>query len=219
MIRRAALGVTLALSLAACDRSTQPCMGVGTCPEGTECLANRCTLLGADPVAADTRRLVALPSAMAVIEADQPESDGELPPAITFGSAHGASALYLRFAPLWRGAKSIESAFLVLEPMPGTRRGPNDVEVDVWRVGGAWSPDELEWLAQPELVPPRARGLARAAPPMPLRIDVTEIVRYFAANERSDHGFALRAGSGELGASFATGASGGAAPRLELYVR
>lgn len=212
--------VLLAASAVACSQSVKPCMGPGTCPEGTECLANRCTLLGADPVSADTRRLVALPSELAVIGASSPETRGELPPSVTFGSPHGGSALYLRFEPLWRSARKVESAFLVLEPMAGVPRGPEDVPVRVWRVGEDWNAGELHWLAQPALLPPSARGIARTSPPMPLRVDVTEIVRYYKQHERSDHGFALRAsGSSDVGASFATGSIGGTAPRLELYVR
>jgi hypothetical protein len=55
---------------------------------------------------------------------------------------------------------------------------------------------------------------------MPLRVDVTEIAAYLAEHAESDHGIAVRAGGGsDVGASFATGASGETAPRLELYVR
>ena len=52
-----------------------------------------------------------------------------------------------------------------------------------------------------------------------LRIDVTEIVRYLAAHPESDRGIALVASSGDgYGASFSTGAGGGRAPRLEVYL-
>lgn len=209
----------LAVCSVACAPGPQPCMGVGECPEGSECLANRCTLLGADPVASDTRRLVLTPRKMAVIGASEQQSS-ELPPAVTFGSAAGGAALYLDFEPGWRGARGIESAFLVLDPLPGTPRGPEDVRVHAWRVGAAWRSDELSWLGQPTLLPPNATGIARGAPPMPLRVDVTEIVVYLAEHTTSNHGIAVRASGGsDVGASFATGASGGSAPQLELYVR
>ena len=53
---------------------------------------------------------------------------------------------------------------------------------------------------------------------MPLRIDVTEIVRYLKQHPRGDYGIALKAGSGsDLGVSYSTGSSGGVAPKLELY--
>lgn len=195
-------------------------MGVGTCPEGSECLANRCTLLGADPVAADTRRLVALPQAMAVVSASAETASEDLAPAVTFGSAAGGAALFLDFPPVWRQARRLESAFVVLDPMPGTRRGPADVRVDAWRVGERWSREELNWLDKPDLVPPSASGIARAAPPMPLRVDVTAIVAHLVEHAENDHGIALTAGGGDdVGVSFATGSGGGNAPRLELYVR
>jgi hypothetical protein len=195
-------------------------MGVGTCPEGSECLANRCTLLGADPVAQDTRRLVLVPTTMAVVGALDRDPSSELGAAVTFGSASGGAALYLEFAPTWKQNRGIESAFIVLDPMPGTRRGPEDVEIDAWRIGERWSPGALSWLDKPELSPPTASGIARAAPPMPLRVDVTAIAMHLAEHAQNDHGIALTAGGGsDVGVSFATGASGGNAPRLELYVR
>jgi hypothetical protein len=114
----------------------------------------------------------------------------------------------------------VESAFVVLDPMPGTRRGPEDVRIDAWRVAERWSPDAITWLDKPELVPPTASGIARAAPPLPLRVDITALVLHLAEHEHSDHGIALTAGGGsDVGVSFATGAGGGNAPRLELYVR
>jgi hypothetical protein len=195
-------------------------MGVGTCPEGSECLANRCTLLGADPVAGDTRRLIALPRSMAVVSASENTASAELAPAVTFGSAAGGAALFLDFAPIWHQRQKVESAFIVLDPMPGTRRGPEDVRVDAWRVAEDWSAEELDWLDKPDLVPPSASGIARASPPMPLRVDVTAIVAHLADHRENDHGIALTAGGGDdVGVSFATGSGGGNAPRLELYVR
>jgi hypothetical protein len=220
MMLRAAAALWFAICALACAASPTPCMGVGTCPEGSECLANRCTVLGADPVAADTRRMVVTPASMAVVSATSPGPSSELPPAITFGGSAGAAALYLDFPAEWLRARHIEAAFLILDPMPGTPRASKDVRVRAWRVAGDWDRSELTWLAQPQLAPPSAAGIARTAPPMPLRVDVTSIVRYLAEHRRDDHGIALKAGGGSaVGASFATGASGGNAPRLELYVR
>lgn len=205
--------------LAACSRGPEPCASAGVCPEGQECLANRCVVAGGDPVPADSQRLVLEPEAMAVV--GDPHEPGELPAAVTFGAGAGGTAtLFLKFPPVWRHKQRIESAFLVLEPMPATFVSATDVHVDVWRVRERWEPSSLTALKQPELVPPRSRGLARSSPPSPLRIDVTALVTYLAENAGNDHGMALRAASGEsAGASFATGTSGGRSPRLELYVR
>lgn len=210
-----------ALAAAACSRGPEPCASAGTCPEGQECLANRCVVAGGEPVPSDSQRLVAEPNAIALVNAKSRHDSSELPPAVTFGSgADGAATLYLGFPPVWRGKKRVEAAFLVLEPMPGTAPTTEDVEVEVWRVGARWRPEEVSWLAQPERMLPKSSGIARSAPPIPLRIDVTELARYFADHEHSDFGIAVASGSGSgAGASFATGASGGRGPRLEVYLR
>lgn len=206
----------LALAAAACTASPEPCIGAGSCAAGTECLANRCVPAGGEPVDATSERRVAEPQAMAVVSAAHHAA--ALPTAVTFGGAGGDVALYLRFPPLWRGAR-VHAAFLLLEPMPGTLLSPADVPVDVWRVDGEWRPDTLAWLSQPRLAEPSSRGLARAAPPQTLRIDVTALVRYLAAHPGNDRGLVVRGRTARTpGASFATGTAGGRAPRLEVYV-
>src|SRR5690242_3433873 len=111
-----ALPLAFAL-LQACARGPEPCASASSCPTNTECLANRCVPAGSDPVALDTRRIVLSPSAIAVVTARDARAD-DLAPAVTFGGrAGGASALYLRFQPLWREARRVDSAFLVLEPL------------------------------------------------------------------------------------------------------
>jgi hypothetical protein len=89
----------------------------------------------------------------------------------------------------------------------------------VWRIRDAWN-KKLDPLRPPRLAPPSSAGLARGGPALPLRIDVTEIVRWLDRHPRSDHGVAVSAASvDDHGASFATGGSVGLGPRLELYVR
>lgn len=205
--------------LVGCSRAPEPCGSPGTCPEGQECLANRCVIAGGIPVSEDSQRLVLEPMQMAVVSAERSYETG-LPPAVTFGSStEGASAIYLRFAPTTSDPKRIQSAFLLLEPLPGTLPS-NDVDVDVWRVREPWKSERLTWLQQPELAPPRGEGIARSRPPSTLRVDVTSIVAYLAENGENDFGMALESGSGDgAGASFATGAAGGRTPRLEVYLR
>jgi hypothetical protein len=204
---------------ASCSRAPEPCSSPGTCPEGQECLANRCVIAGGIPVSEDSQRLVLEPEALAVVSAERSYESGP-PPAVTFGSrAEGASAIYLRFPPTTSDASRIQSAFLLLEPLPGTLPS-DDVSVDVWRVREPWESDRVSWLAQPDLAPPRGEGIARSRPPSTLRIDVTAIVAYLADNAENDFGMALESGSGDgAGASYATGAAGGRTPRLEVYLR
>jgi len=207
-------------ALLGCSRGPEPCASAGVCPEGQECLANRCVVAGGDPVRADSRRLVLEPEQIAVVQGNDVEPP-ELPAVITFGAgAVGTSTLYLKFPSLLQHRNRVEAAFLILEPMPATFGAAEDVNVDVWRVRERWAPSSVSGLRQPDLGPPRARGIARSSPPSALRIDVTTLVKVLAESPGSDHGIALRAGSGEsAGASFATGSSGGRSPRLELYVR
>lgn len=188
------------------------------CPEGQECLANRCVPAGGEPVPSDSQRLVAEPEALAVIGRAESRPD-ELPSVVTFGGTD-SSTLLLAFPPIWRGARRIEAAFLLLEPMPGTFGSGADVPVHVWRVRGRWKPETLKPNQLPDFVPPASRGLARSSVDSPLRIDVTDLVTYLATHPSADHGIAVRAGTSDgAGVSFATGSSGGKSPRLEVYAR
>ncbi|MBK7581505.1 MAG: hypothetical protein IPI67_15010 [Myxococcales bacterium] len=204
--------------LPSCSRGPEPCASAGTCPEGQECLANRCVVAGGAPVSEDSQRLVLEPDALAVVGAGEPQA---APVAVTFGGgASGKVTLYLKFPRAWREAKRIEAAFLLLEPMPASFGSTEDVTVEVWRVREPWSADTLAPAHLPELAPPSSQGIARSSPPSPLRVDVTALVTYLAKHPHSDFGFALRASPGAgAGASYATGSSGGRSPRLELYVR
>jgi hypothetical protein len=213
-------------------RGALPCVSPGTCGRGYECLANRCAPLGGDPVRADTRRIVVGASRIAVVSsrASAPPraataSDRELPGAVRFGSAElGASALIVSFAsafePVWARAREVDSAFLILEPMPGAAVGTADIEVAALRVSEKWDAAKVSWRSQPRAGLPSSRGLARSSPPSTLRIDVTELVRYERTRARQHHGIAVRAAGGsDLGAAFATGATLGVGPRLEVYLR
>jgi hypothetical protein len=211
----------LALCIAGCARGPEPCTTPGTCGSGFECLANRCVPLGAEPVGQGTVRWVVAPARIAVVTSESWQYERTLPGAIRFGSAaDGPAALYLRFDPVWTRAREIDSAFLLLEPMPGVPLSAEDIEVQAARVGGSWQPETLSWLRQPKLASPRSRALARAGPPSTLRIDVTDIIRYEHTHPRHNHGIAVKGPNGDgHGACFATGRTLGATPRLEIYVR
>lgn len=205
----------------ACSRSPEPCTTPLVCRTGYECLANRCVLLGSEPVGFDTRRFVVSPAEIAVTSSRGEALQGELPGSIVFGSdTAGACALYLRFEPVWQRAREVDSAFVLLEPMPGTRASREDVPVRAFRVQESWDAEDISWLSQPRVGLPSSSAIARASPPSTLRIDVTPIVRYAKTRARIDHGLVLKAQSSTShGASFSTGATIGQTPRLELYVR
>jgi hypothetical protein len=222
MARVTLLGAALFGTLAsACAPSPTPCTTPGVCASGEECLANRCVPLGAEPVALESRRLLLRPHAVAVVSARGRTRTDALPNAVTFGGeAEGASTLFLEFKLHAHEIKSLDSAFLVLEPLPMSAPEPARIEVDAWRIAERWDKDSVSWLAQPSLAPPRARGVAQSSPLTVLRIDVSAIIRFWLRQPLHNRGLALKAAGGDgHGVSFATGASDGSAPRLELYVR
>ena len=202
-----------------CAATPKPCTGADTCGGGQECLANRCVALGSEPVAESGSRSIARVTEMAVIASDLDYSSG-LPTAVSFGAQRvGTVELLLRFEPIWRRSGRIEQAFLLLDPLPKGRTSAATINVDVWRVEEAWSKSELSWLAQPELGHPKAEGIA-SANNAPLRVDVTQLVRYLQRFPEKDHGLAMRAaGHDAAGVSYATGVGGGKAPRIEVYAR
>jgi hypothetical protein len=141
-----------------------------------------------------------------------------LPPSITLGRrADEPAALYVRFEPSWSRAK-VRSAFLLLDARAGVPAG-SDVDLEVWRARREFSSENFSWSRQPGFMPPFARGIGRAVTNSPVRIDVTELLRFFAAHPAQDHGFLVRATSrAETGITFATGADGGLPPRLDVYL-
>jgi hypothetical protein len=164
-------------------------------------------------------RFVETPSALAVL--GQSEAASGLAGAVTFGTAHGRSALYLQFSPEWRAHGAPIRGFLALQPRSGQAIDAEPIQVRVWRVRSPWQPAALgAWSDKPELAPPYVTATASSSPARTLRIDITELLRFAANHPDLDHGMALIAGKGNgPGVSFATGISGGEAPRLEVYTR
>ncbi len=178
-------------------------------------MAARCAREGGAPVPAESRRILLRPQALA-FASDEP-TDG-LGASVTLGSDSGSHrAIYVRFDPRWKNGKVI-SAFLLLEPSAGAPRG-GDVGLEVWRAEKTWQGPNLPCSRQPGLAPPFARGIGRAAPALPVRIDVTELVRFFADHPERDHGFVVRASDAhDPGITLATGLDGGEPPRLDVYL-
>ena len=164
-------------------------------------------------------RWVETPSSLVVLSQARPVAG--LPGSITFGDARGRSALYLQFSPEWRENGPPLRGFIALEPRAGETPDAEAVEGEVWRVRSPWQASALHtWSDKPELAPPYVTASTSSSPAHTLRIDITELLRFAANNPELDRGWALiaRGGSGH-GASFATGMSAGAAPRLEVYTR
>jgi hypothetical protein len=140
---------------------------------------------------------------------------------VCFGGPLGRSALYLKFASDWREQGTLWQAFIALSPLEGAAVDAEPITVEAWRVNSAWQPDALHvWSDKPALAPPHVSASVSTSPARELRIDVTELVRFAAQNPDRDFGIALIASGGSgHGSSFATGISGGRAPRLEIQFK
>jgi hypothetical protein len=157
------------------------------------------------------------PAAIAVASTE-PDPNG-IAASVTLGRAAAApTAIYLRFDPTWRERGQVLSGFLLFETQPGARSS-EDVPLEVWRARGDFAGESLKWSQQPGFAPPSARGIGRSAPPLPVRIDVTELLRFFSEHPTQDHGFLVRAESVvEHGLTLSTGTDGGLPPRLDVYL-
>lgn len=213
---RALMLACAALTIGGCAAAPRPCRSPSACPTGSECLANRCLPLGAEPVAPDSRRVVLDPVALAVVRSGA-RRQGALPPTVTFGGpASQDEQLLVAFPDAW-GSAEIDTAFLLLEPALDAEPSAGDVEIDVAVAAGDWRSGIAGEL--PASHGPKASGVGRTRPPAVLRIDVTSLVREMVRQPRSAHGFLLRAAqAGARGAVYSTGIDG-TAPRLDVYFR
>ncbi|MGC4086477.1 MAG: hypothetical protein QM756_01010 [Polyangiaceae bacterium] len=200
----------------ACARTPLPCAGAGTCPSGQECLASRCVLEGGAPVESATQRMLLWPKAIAI--ASSAEDPHGLAPSVTLGQSPSApTALYVRFEPSYRTPRKVHAAFLLLDPHAGAP-GADEITLEVWRARRDVTREHVSWSQQPGFAPPFARGLSRFAPATPLRVDVTELLRFFTEHPALDHGFVVRAAEGQGSLTLATGVDGGLPPRLDVYL-
>lgn len=187
-LRGAALGLGIALGLSGCAGAQAPSGEVGE-------------LQG---------RSVATPQRLGWVSSERPS--GALPSAIALGGkASGRVLVYFEFAPATE-ARRLHSAALLLETSgaPGA-----SVEVELSRAEPP--PVELRsWTDQPRARYPRLSAQLPGDGES-VRLDVTELLRA-EAKPGEPLRLLLRA---EPGAAepvlVATGAAGGAAPRLEAY--
>lgn len=201
-----------------------PCASPSHCSTGNECLAHRCVPVGSDPVAAGSQRLVLDAEQVAVVQEEGRATGSGLPSTVTFGGPSATNQeLLLRFPRGWT-ALEIDSAFLLLEPVPDADPSAADVPVRVALAAAAWPPGSAAHA--PGERGPHSSGLARTRPPSVLVVDVTAQLQALQTQARgrtqrsgpgSDHGFVVRAErASQRGASYQTGAEG-VLPRLDVY--
>jgi hypothetical protein len=204
----------LAGAVLACGAVSRPCRSPSACPAGSECLADRCVLLGAEPVDPRSRRLVLDPVAIAVVRSEA-SRQAALPPTVTLGGPQSQDEqLLVRFSHAW-GELDIDSAFLLLEPALDAEPTSSDVEIAVALAEGTWRSGIL--TSAPASRGPTSTGIGRTRPPALLRVDVTAQLRELARQPRGDRGLLVRATRpSPRGAIYSTGIDG-TAPRLDVY--
>jgi hypothetical protein len=167
---------------------------------------------------AASQRVVLRPAALVAVS-----SRGELPAGATqivLGRERdGTTALLLRFEPTFREAEEVRGAFLLLEPAPDARRAASPLHLDVSRILEPWAAETAAWATLPRLDAVAQRVLTPHAA-VPLRIDVTELVREWPRQRSDEHGIALVASAQDpYGLPLSSGAGAQPGPRLELYLQ
>jgi hypothetical protein len=197
-----------------CAATPRPCRSPSACLTGSECLADRCLPLGAEPVDPRSQRLVLDATAVAVVRTKAGRQSA-LPPTVRLGGPTSQSeGLLVHFPAHWHEL-DIASAFLLLEPALDAEPTASDVEVGVALAAAAWSSGIL--ASVPASRGPTSAGLARTRPPSLLRIDVTLQLRELAKAPGSDRGLLIFATQpSPRGAIYSTGIDG-VAPRLDVY--
>ena len=155
-------------------------------------------------------RTVATPQRLGWVSSEQPS--GPLPSAIALGGkASGRVLVYFEFAAPTE-ARRLRSAALLLRTSGSRGEG---IEVELSRAEPP-SGELRSWADQPRARYPRLKTLL-SGDATSLRLDVTELLRA-EAKPGEPLRLLLRAEPGEAEPVLvATGAAGGAAPRLEAY--
>ncbi|MFT3774495.1 MAG: DNRLRE domain-containing protein [Minicystis sp.] len=212
-----------ALALAACAAplgEAHPCPDQA-CADGRSCVAGRCRAPDAPASPGDALRVVLAPADLAVVALRGGGGGPELPETVALGRAEtGTVVMLFRFEATWRDDAEVSSAFLVLDPLDVAPPAATAITFEMARVVEPWRPAIVSWGRQPRLAVPMTAGTVRARPALPVRVDVTPLVRSWARRDPDDHGIALLAkGDDPYGAVISLGVTQGKGPRLEVYVK
>ncbi len=217
----------LAAALASCSAPLdegRPCSAADAvaCEQGRACVVGRCRPVDAPLSPPAALRVVLAPVDLAVVTSRGPGGGGDVrPEAIALGrGASGTVVMLLRFAATWRDDAEVASAFIVLDTLDGAPPVTSPITFEVARIAEAWQSGVVSWGRQPRLDVLRQAGTMRARPTVPLRVEVTPLVREWARRGADDHGIALLArGDDAYGAVISIGVAQGSGPRLEVYVK
>ena len=172
------------------------------------------------PVSTKAEMLVFQPADLAWIGEHGITAAADLGPTITLGKRGQADTLVMRYAIELEEDARVQRALLVLDPMPDCVRRPGRIALELAHVRSPWRSGELTRGTQPHLELPMRLPDTTATPPRPLRIDVTEVVRGWAADRKGFHGLAIIAnGTSDTGACYTSGLTWGQGPRLQVFLR
>ena len=198
------------------------CTGTGACEEGKSCLVGRCRPPDNLPSPSDALRVILPPTDLAVVASGASGGGGpSLPETVALGRGDsGTVVLLFRFVPTWQDEAEVMSAFLVIHPLDDAPPTLAPIRFEMARIVEPWLPSTASWGRQPRLAVPLTAGTVQARPSLPVRIDVTPLVRDWAKRKADDHGIALLArGDDANGTPCSLGVARGTGPRLEVYVR
>jgi hypothetical protein len=124
-----------------------------------------------------------------------------------------------RFAVKLPPKARLQRALLVMDPMPQCTRLPGRIHLELSHVLSPWRSGSISWSRQPDLSLPMRASTVTATPPLPVRLDVTELVREWGEHRGRYYGLGLNAaGRGPGRACFTTGLTWGTGPRLEVFL-
>ncbi len=215
--------VAAAIAFAGCIKApaAPPLCGEGAaCAEGTTCIVGRCRLAGSTLIGpSDGRRLVLEPDEMAVTSSKDPAGGAQqLPAVVVFG--RGDSTLLLHFAVPIADARDVTAAVLVLEPPRDALPPATPVPMHIAAIQSPWTSEGVSYGRIPSVGVPERAGVFGGLSGGTVRIDVTPIVKQWAARDEDDHGIAVVADETDgYGSSFSLGVTEGRGPRLEVYLR
>jgi len=177
----------------ACAPRARMCTSVDECGRGVSCVAGRCLPDGGIPAIQNARRVVAAPESIAYLLRGDGAKEGAAPSFLTMGRDDRSDAvLLLRFnVPLPPDAKVIE-AYVVLERTDLVDVDPTPIALHAVRIVEPWDARSVSWALQPKVQEVRA-PTTQASPTgrSLVRIDVRELVRGWAAHEKTDQGIAI----------------------------
>ncbi len=185
------------------------------------CVAGRCHAGAETPAKVTSARVVLLPRDIAVLMANDGPDAAALPESVALGrQGTGRAILLLRFVSTWREDADIQSAFFVMDAVEGAPLPVTPPTVEIARILSPWSSATTTWGRQPRIGLPEPAGVLRVLPLVPIRLDVTPLVRSWANHERDDNGLALLVdGQDPNGVLASTGLTKGMGPHLEVYLR